>query len=67
LTKATAAGEEVSPAYLRRACEAGLRRLDTDRRTLVQGRQNVAAAGHGPLPPEGMERVQAILGEPLQV
>ena len=27
----TAAGKDVSPAYLRRACDASLRRLDTDR------------------------------------
>jgi aryl-alcohol dehydrogenase-like predicted oxidoreductase len=36
-------------------------------RTVAQVRENVAAAGRGPLPAERMERVQAILGEPLQV
>jgi hypothetical protein len=27
--------------------------------------ENVGAADHGPLPAERMERIQAILGEPL--
>jgi aryl-alcohol dehydrogenase-like predicted oxidoreductase len=36
-------------------------------RTVAQVRENVAAAGRGPLPAERMERIQAILGEPLQV
>jgi aryl-alcohol dehydrogenase-like predicted oxidoreductase len=36
-------------------------------RTVAQVRENAAAGGFGPLPPERMERIQAILGEPLQV
>jgi hypothetical protein len=30
-------------------------------------RENAGAGEHGPLPAERMERIQAILGEPLQV
>jgi aryl-alcohol dehydrogenase-like predicted oxidoreductase len=36
-------------------------------RTVAQVRENAAGAEHGPLPAERMERIQAILGEPLQV
>ena len=36
-------------------------------RTVAQVRENVAAAEFGPLPPERMERIRAILGEPLSV
>jgi aryl-alcohol dehydrogenase-like predicted oxidoreductase len=34
-------------------------------RTVAQVEENVGAAEHGPLPAEHMERIQAILGEPL--
>ena len=34
-------------------------------RTVAQVEENVGAAEHGPLPPERMERVRAILGEPV--
>jgi aryl-alcohol dehydrogenase-like predicted oxidoreductase len=36
-------------------------------RTVAQVQENVAAAGYGPLPAERMERIHAILGEPLPV
>jgi aryl-alcohol dehydrogenase-like predicted oxidoreductase len=36
-------------------------------RTVAQVRENAAAAGHGPLPAAGMERIHALLGEPLPV
>jgi aryl-alcohol dehydrogenase-like predicted oxidoreductase len=36
-------------------------------RTVAQVHENVGAAEHGPLPAERMERIQAILGEPLRV
>jgi aryl-alcohol dehydrogenase-like predicted oxidoreductase len=34
-------------------------------RTVAQVQENVAAAAHGPLPAARMERIRAILGEPL--
>jgi aryl-alcohol dehydrogenase-like predicted oxidoreductase len=34
-------------------------------RTVAQVQENVGAADHGPLPAERMERIRAILGEPL--
>ena len=34
-------------------------------RTVAQVEENVGAAGYGPLPAERMQRIQAILGEPL--
>ena len=34
-------------------------------RTVAQVQENAGAADHGPLPPERMERIHAILGEPL--
>ena len=34
-------------------------------RTVAQVQENVAAAEHGPLPAERMERIRAILGEPV--
>ena len=34
-------------------------------RTVAQVEENVGAAGYGPLPAERMERIEAILGEPL--
>ena len=36
-------------------------------RTVAQVEENVGAADHGPLPAERMERIRAILGEPLAV
>jgi aryl-alcohol dehydrogenase-like predicted oxidoreductase len=36
-------------------------------RTVAQVQENVGAADHGPLPAERLERIQAILGEPLRV
>ena len=36
-------------------------------RTVAQVEENVGAAEHGPLDPERMERIRAILGEPLAV
>jgi aryl-alcohol dehydrogenase-like predicted oxidoreductase len=34
-------------------------------RTVAQVQENVGAAEHGPLPAERMQRIRAILGEPL--
>jgi aryl-alcohol dehydrogenase-like predicted oxidoreductase len=36
-------------------------------RTVAQVQENAGAAGYGPLPPERMERIRGILGEPLSV
>lgn len=36
-------------------------------RTVARVRENAAVAERGPLPPERMERIQALLGEPQQV
>jgi aryl-alcohol dehydrogenase-like predicted oxidoreductase len=34
-------------------------------RTVAQVEENVGAAGYGPLPADRMERIRAVLGEPL--
>jgi aryl-alcohol dehydrogenase-like predicted oxidoreductase len=36
-------------------------------RTVAQVEENVGASQHGPLPPERMERIRAILGAPVTV
>ena len=36
-------------------------------RTVAQVEENAGAAQHGPLPPERMERIRSLLGEPLGV